>query len=101
MCCMDLFTWPPAGGAGGQRAVRPGTSRAKAKGRDRAGAKRGAGGGGETNTSSADYALMCQLRGMGGRCYLFELIYFSLNNNGSVIPFCSFPNIKSHMKFLA
>ena len=29
------------------------------------------------------------------------IIYFSLNNNGSVIPFCSFPNIKSHMKFLA
>ena len=24
-----------------------------------------------------------------------------LNNDGSVIPFCSFPNIKSHIKFLA
>ena len=30
-----------------------------------------------------------------------HIIYFSLNNDGSVIPFCSFPNIKSHMKFLA
>ena len=38
----------PRGRGGGQRAVRPGTSRAKAKGRDRAGAKRGAGGGGGT-----------------------------------------------------
>ena len=28
-------------------------------------------------------------------------IYFSLNNDGSVTPFCSFPNIKSHIKFLA
>ena len=30
-----------------------------------------------------------------------HIIYFSLNKDGSVIPFCSFPNIKSHMKFLA
>ena len=42
-----------------------------------------------------------QLQDVYGQAYLFELIYFSLNNDGSVIPFCSFPNIKSHMKFLA
>ena len=69
--CMVLFSTPPAGGAGGSELS------------DRARPERQRG----TCPGRRE-------RGVGGG-------EVHLNNDGSVIPFCSFPNIKSHMKFLA
>ena len=65
---------PPEGGAGGNE--QSGRSRPGACGGARADGREWGEGGGEAQTSPADYASMCQLRGMGGRCFFISYCFF-------------------------
>ena len=87
LCIGIDWYWSPRGRGGGAASCPADLAPELAEGRGRTGASGGWVG---ERLRQVRPTMPRSLRGgMGGRCYLFELIYFSLNNDGSVIPFCS------------